>query len=162
MSCFIMDEKSVSILANFVGDLMNCGYTMFGMGAPASLWESLKDCEGKYYYFETQKIFNRLMDLNVRAFKGRYEDWHNEDIKNAYGYDVNAVDYEHGKYEEGHWLVEKWHYRMAKRLEYFIYQCSEDATWNDNLFKSLKELQTELFAWMVRNHAFYQEAEWGM
>ena len=45
--------------------------------------------------------------------------------------------------------------------ECFLYQCDEDATCHEGLFKALKELERMQALHIVQNNPLWQQATWG-
>ena len=57
-------------------------------------------------------------------------------------------------------MVEAWHYRVFKMLQFFIYQCTEDIADETELYKGLQELENALAAFIIQNSAQYIAQDW--
>ena len=165
MSCFIMNDSALSALADFIGCLLNHGYNYFSFPAPAILHIELNDCN-EHGSYQEEKIYNRLYSLNVAAYRGRYPEetvdyWpdYKENIKykpTTYG-PMNPDDERSGYTAQ----VQPWHFEMLNRLDCFLYQCAEDATYNTDLYKALKALQVELMRFICQHSTPYTAHKWG-
>lgn len=166
MSCFMVRNESISALAGWMESLLNGGFNTHYMEAPEMLYIELRgDCADRYGFFSAEKIFSRLYDLNARAYIGRYAKNHPEVLEECYPF--APVEYEEnrkhrrGEWGEGHAVVSPWHYEMQKRLDCFIYQCTEDANNGNELLSALVDLSRTLAGFIVRNNDAYCAAEWG-
>lgn len=166
MSCFIMDDSALSALADFIGCLLDNGYNYFSFFSPTTLHIALDDCYDGGGLYRAEKIYNRLYALNVAAYRGRYPEEtvdyfpdYKENIKykpTVYG-PMNPEDGRSGYAAQ----VQPWHFEMLKRLDCFLYQCAEDATYKTDLYKALKELQVELMRFICQHSTAYTAHEWG-
>lgn len=157
MSCFIMETRAIAALARGMETILNSGYAFAGFEAPAALAEALEDCRDKYGYYEEKRIFTALYDLNAAAFAGRYK----EEQEPAPEWPDNVPRLltrpaYNGYYQPG---ADFWKY--YKLLDCLIYQTSEDATRDNALYKALLGFSRVLAAYLVRNCAAYDAAEWG-
>lgn len=157
MSAFIMNLQSIAELADFIDCLNFVGWDYFGYSIPLELNQALNLITRSG---NQRKIFNALYALNVKAVNGRYNEETStaaempKDHKIVYlpkKYDCkNSID-----------IIEPWHYQLLKKLQCFIYQCTEDATIKDPLYKGLKDLEKEIVFYIAMNNVNYSRAMWG-
>lgn len=156
MSAFIMNPVSIAQLAEYISALNYVGYDFFGYSIPESLNNALNLTRAA----DERKIFNALYALNVKAVNGRYNDNTPDTAEMPKEYKtlfhVKAWDGKNGIYK-----IEPWHYQLLKRLQCFIYQCTEDATINDPLYKALKDLEHTIIYFIATNSPEYSRAIWG-
>lgn len=157
MSCFVMEPRAIAALARGLESILDIGYNYAGFEAPATLYNALEDCRDRYGYFEEKRIFTALYNLNMAAYAGRYKveaepapEW-----PDNVPYLLARPAY-NGYYQPG---ADFWKY--YKLLDCLIYQTSEDATYNNALYKALLDFSRVLAAYLVRNCAAYDAAEWG-
>lgn len=159
MSCLMMNEKPLASLADWIAAQLNHGFNGFGMEAPSALYNALSDCTvaGR---FDENKIYLKLYALNFRAYDCRYSR-HDEPITFTPPdpYKPNTVHQYPVSYN-GHWTVAPWHYQIAKRLSFLLYQCSEDATRNDELYLALAQLRRNLYCFIVDQSDAWQALPW--
>ena len=163
MSAFMMKKEKIAQLADFISALHNSGFDYFGYSIPEDLHKELLDCRDAYGFMMDAKVYDRLSDLNMRAVCGRYdrEPFIYGDIP------VYACVYhprEMAKDEEIRaWYdeIKPWHYELLKMLKCFLYQCEEDATIDDPLYKALRELEKSMMQYIIANNPAYVRAEWG-
>lgn len=156
MSCFLLSEKSLAILAAFIERVGVSGFDTTGISCPESL-----RCEMGEDITSDKKIFYRLYDLNKRAVCGRYKinftecnlapDYIRADISKIVKW--NNVS--------GSFVVESWHYQIIKTLSCFIYQSDEDETRRDPLLQGLKDLYSTLSEFIICNNEEYIKSVWG-
>ena len=106
--------------------------------------------------YSGQAIFNELYWLNVRAYCGRYED---EDIAKA----VPPAKFKRTNYQQYKETPEgpvRWQYQLLKTLCCYLYQCSEDATVNDPIYKAVVDLKNNLAVAICESTRDYELAEW--
>ena len=158
MSCMIQKSENTAAIAAYIARLLNMGYDANGMEAPETLRKALREA-GCYvrYYWEPEKIYKTLVSLNHAAFSGRYSGRYDENCI-VVEYKENDIS-AHVRYNE-HFLVEKWHYRIHKMIQFFNYQCLEDATRNTDLFNGMRELETRLAQYIVMNNDISASLPW--
>ena len=61
----------------------------------------------------------------------------------------------------GHFIVDPLHYDLARCLDFFAYQCREDATYNTDLYKGMNDLSIVVARFIVRNSDGYTKSRWG-
>ena len=168
MSCFVLDNETLFKLASFVQDLVNGDfYGIQFLSAPTSLINALHDCEDKkspIVYgsaglrsrYSGQAIFNELYWMNVRAYCGRYED---EDIAKS----VPPAKFRRTCYKEIKRTQQgpvNWKIQLFKSLRCYIYQCSEDATIGEELYKAIVDLKNAFAVAIIEGTRDYDLAEW--
>lgn len=161
MSCMIMSKEPLAALANATEALLNCGYDYFGFDSPDSLLAAARDCRNMGF-FSADSLYQKMYALNVAAYNGRYAD--HEQPMDDEAPDVDLSKYmvhRPPEYADHHHAVRLWHYRLAKLLDFWIYQVSEDATRNDAFVAAMREFQDCLFRFIVRRSSEYDAHEWG-
>ena len=168
MSSFILEEKRIAQLADYIATLHNAGFDSFGYSIPEDLHKELLDCRDRYGFMEEKKIFKKLYELNAAAVAGRYnrdqeptpefpKDYtalhHPRQPRKAFGPEDRPTKY---YYEE----IQPWHYQLLKTLQCFLYQCNEDATYKDPLFLALKQLEPLMMNHIISNQPDYVSAQW--
>lgn len=158
MSCMMMPEKSLAMLADTITSVLNHGYNNFGFSAPASLYDALDDCRGHYGDFHVKDVYTALFLLNQSAYTGRYK----EDCA-AIILDVPNVPRMHEPREgrNNHDVVKPWHFHFCKLLDFLVYQCNEDATYQTPLFNALCDMANTVSSFIVRNMDEYDAIGWG-
>ena len=155
MSAFIMNPETIASLADYIDSLNSMGFDYFGYSIPMELNQALNLTTR---IGNETIIFNALYSLNVRAVNGRYNDNEPEEIEKPKNY---PTLYHPRDYKNGHDLIKPWHYKLFKTLQCFIYQCCEDATINDPLYKALERLEHVIAFYIVQNQEEYTKAPWG-
>lgn len=157
MSCFIMSNESLSILANSLEHILNSGFNRFGFEAPESLAIELSDCCDKYGFYSAGLIYRRLYALNLSAYNGRYKKRYPLDEIPEMTTKNIITDRKYNKHE----IIQPWHYQLCKLVECFIYQTCEDATRADELHTALTQFSHILSAFIVHNSNEYHAFQWG-
>ena len=154
MSCFLVEEKTVAAIADYIEKLCNCGFEYNGMSCPESL-----RAEIGFGFVNARNIYYQLIELNRRAYFGRYKNENENDyvVEEYKPHDISRRT----EYEAGHFKIEYWHYNILKQLSCFIYQCNEDANNENDLLKGLEDLEKSLAWFIVSNSAEFNRAEWG-
>ena len=155
MSAFILNPETTAALADYIDTLNYIGYDYFGYSIPRELNAALNLTTRAG---NEKKIFNALYSLNVKAVNGRYNDNEPETIEKPTQY---PTLYHPRDYANGHDIIKPWHYKLLKTLQCFIYQCCEDATINEPLYKALEELEKTIAFYIVQNQDDYVNAPWG-
>lgn len=158
MSCFIMNADAIGTLATSLEKVLNMGFNFFGFEAPESLFNALRDCENPRGFFDENKIYAALYNLNCHAYCTRYKEETYDDLPNVDFTRCNIV--KRAGYNN-HYMVEKWHYQLLKLLDCFIYQVSEDGTRNHDLTLALKDMRLVLMAFIIHNNDIYAGLPWG-
>lgn len=168
MSSMIQKTENTAAIADYIARLLNMGFDTNGMSAPETLGRELDDlgCSDRGY-FEESKIYEALVNLNYAAYLGRYPDKNADPAPEYKRHDISArAEYthgepdEHGYYNNAHFVIAGWHYKIYKMIQFFNYQCCEDATHENKLYKAMKELETDLAQFIVANTAEYNALRW--
>ena len=156
MSCYFIGEESIYQLADYLDTLRDIGFDYFGYSMNVELRNELSGAK-------IEEIYTILAELNMSAVNSRYED------VQVYQ-DFNVIDKRNINplYHPNDWSGEKqcfeikpWHYQLLKKLQCFIYQCSEDINRDNNLLKALEKLEYEIMGFIVTNQPEYVNAQWG-
>ena len=159
MSCIIMNAKPLASIADFIASLLNYGYNSFGMEAPKSMYDSLKYCKDKWGIYQAEQIYDKLHELNVMAYNGRYGREHEgEEYFEPY---APNPPMQRRECENHHEKVMPWHIQMEHRLAFLTYQLCEDATCDTPLYKAMIDLEHRLDAFIVHNSDEWQSLRWG-
>ena len=160
MSCMIQKPENTAAIADYIAKLCNMSTDYNGMICPP---ESLVNCLNFDYgvtkpgYFDEELIYNALAGLNAAAYNGRYEKGGNS--FEIIPYKPHPIACRVG-YDNGHSIVAPWHYKMLKMIQFFNYQCAEDATYKSDLHKAMKELESTLAMFIVMNSEDYHSLRW--
>lgn len=161
MSCMIMDKEPLAALANAVEALLNCGFEYFGFDAPDGLFDAAQDCRIMGFY-SASALYRKMYALNVAAYNGRYSGHERPADGEAPDVDLSRyVIHCPPEYAEHHHAVRPWHYRLAKLLDFWLYQVTEDATRRDDFVAAMRELRDDLFRFVVRRSGEYDRYGWG-
>ena len=157
MSCLIQKPENTAAIADFIAELANVGYNGNGIVLPSVLHRELVNL-GCYKdgWFEPKLIYMALTALNYNAYEGRYPD-------NGKVYPVPYKENNIRKmvvWDNGRYKIEKWHYRMLKMIQFFNYQCEEEATYNTDLHKGMQDLENTLALFIIQNSAIYKGLRW--
>lgn len=171
MSCMIQKPENTAMIASYIARLLNMGHEVNGMSCPEKLGRTLYDlgCSDKYHFFNTEKIYNKLIEMNHTAWLGRYSKIY---ITEYYEYITEYYEYKdrqddiskHIEYKcennKPQFIIKEWHYKMLKMIQFYNYQCNEDATCKSDLYKGMKELEKRLCYFIVENSTEYINQEW--
>ena len=157
MSCMIQLPENTAAIADFVAGLLNMGsaYEYFGFEAPEGMGLCLHDCR-KAGRYEEALIYNALASLNLAAYLGRYPE---EDDYSIADYKPSRI-HKRVDYTGGEFVVDEWHYKILKMIQFFNYQCFEDATHEHPLFKAMQELENVLYRFIVNNTGIMSRLPW--
>ena len=164
MSSFILESSRIAQLAEYIATLNNCGFDFFGYSIPDDLHQELLDCCGRHGWMEAAPVFKRLFDLNAAAVAGRYNRGQETTPDMPQNFKPLHHPRQRGKDETiDRWYdeIQPWHYELLKTLKCFLYQCAEDATINDPLYKALRQLEYALAMHIIDNSPDYIKARWG-
>ena len=164
MSCMVLKDSTLAEIANKLEKLMNQkDRVWFGVWEPSSLHEAFADCRGPIY-FDRNRIFRKLCNLNLKAYAGRYrEDFHPEEFPDEYLEELFArvEPVPRVQYSAGRFLPRPVDYNFIRQLDCLIYQLEEDVTAKHPVMLALKELQQDFMAYIVRNSPDYNRKSWG-
>jgi len=164
MSCFIQKKENTAAIADFISALYNMGHDYFGMYPPDSIHTETRDLRDRYGYLKEDALYIRLRYLNYLAYEGRYKHATEESINSANfedfePYEANIV-YKRAEWLGGIYKVEKWHYKMLKMIQCYLYQCDESATKDEPMIKAVREVVNVLKTFIVMNQPEYDEIDW--
>ena len=139
MSCFIVRDETISIIAGFISYLVSLEHSLFSVDA--------------VYPFERREagcICDELFSLNVRAVRERYGD---EVVITPYytPSPSSGLDYTN---------FVSW-YMVVKALDCYLYQISEGDIPEGEIYKYLVKLQKELALYIVKKNKYYNLYTWG-
>lgn len=108
-------------------------------------------------------LFNKLAELNAAAYNSRYEDGH------ALPIECNPLlldtDYNKGPFRGELNGLRVFtpipgFYRTVKLIDSYLYQCCEPATLNEELYKLLESISTDLKVYVFEHTESYCRAPW--
>lgn len=163
MSCMIMNPEPLAALANFTESVLNMGFDFFGFEAPRELRETSADCLTPGYrdFYDNKALYNKLYAVNLAAYNNRYPQ---EADDNTTPPAVDFTKYnihDRRQYENGHYIVQPWLYKIAKLLDFWLYQTDEDATHKNEFRLGMQRLRDNVYSFIVQNSTDYNSARWG-
>jgi hypothetical protein len=140
MSAFIVEDETINTVVNFlyIKESGNDAY-----------WPRyiMREAGHDFTDLMTRKVFAQaMMDLNVRAVNGRYEESHA-------AIDTVLITY---RTSPDTTIIQAY-----KSLKCWLYQCSEDATIDSDLYKLMDNVAKEIAMYIVEISPAYNAAEWG-
>lgn len=159
MSCFLMNNETISQIADFTASVMNNGFDYFGFSGNDFLRIALRDCKRAGFYNE-KEIYNLLYIENIKAVNGRYKDHSVSDFPE---YKKLPPVYwpQEWNCEQQRANIKLWHFELLKKIDCYLYQCDEDVTAGSVLLSGMKELRSSLSDYVLFNNEFYKSAAWG-
>lgn len=151
MSCFILKKEVIAGIAEYIRCLNDNGYDYFGYSIPHSLNAAL---DLGYRSTSENEIFKKLYAFNVKAYNNRYDDNYNCD-------EIEIPKEFNTLYHPQEATPQLWEYQLLKTISCYIYQVSEEATCNTDLFKGLKELEMAITNHIVWRLPEMQATTWG-
>lgn len=162
MSCMIMNHEALAALANAVEYRLVFSYDYWGFEASRNLRPVLLNGTTSGRLFLGKDIYSRLYLLNVQAYKGRYKKYEEPALEEVPDIDSSAYAIHHRvEYKKYHYVVQPWHYHLAKLLDFWLYQTNEDITRNDPLRLAMQEFRDDLYNFIVMNSLQYNDVQWG-
>lgn len=158
MSCFIMEPDAIAAIASVTASLLNVGFNYFGFSATSAMYAAFDDCKTKSGEFDEQKIYVSLYRLNEKAYCGRYNSPAEIEPPRPRKY---AHIHHIREWNNDHYIIDTWHYRLAKLLYCLEYQCSEDATAKDPTLNAIKDFIKVLNCFIVSNADDFINQPWG-
>lgn len=180
MSIMIQRKENTAAIANFIQALITMGggnsFDYFGMEKPNSLVRAFADVRMNPYdwYVNERPIYLRLRTINYVCYEEKYKD--SVEVQNADINSANFEDYEPFKdnviYKRveysfngnNHYVVDSWHYKMLKMIQFYLYQCEEEYIKDVPEFvaviEALKEVEQMLMRFIVMNSNEYCKYEW--
>lgn len=160
MSCMMANGETISIIANFMSRLFNCGYDSFGFSAPESVFLAFGDCRDDSGVYRSSKIYESLRKLNEMAYCERYKsEKYLPDMDIYVNPDVDI--WELPVVKDNSYLAQPWHYRLLKCLQFLEYQLLEDAIADDPRTNALQELGICLALFVSTHNEQYNSFSWG-
>lgn len=163
MSCIMLSNKYHACLAEDLAQILNGGFNRVHFDAPQSLKDALDNCKGPGGEYLPRAIAMRLWGLNAQAFAERYGEGHPDDVAELLAEKPDFPDGERAlilptEYQNGHAMINRGHYRLAKRLDCYIYQTSEGAAVQTKLYAGLVELSGIVKSFIVQCSEEYDAA----
>ena len=157
MSCMIQKPENTMQIAEYIAGLLNMGYNYFGMDAPEELREALSDCGDIHGFFSEEKIYIKLVELNRAAYNGRYD----HPVYDTWIMPFKSHNvYKPHEWKDGHYVLDNWHFKIFAMIQFFNYQCGEDATYDTPLYKAMNTLKNRLALFIVTNTEEYSAQAW--
>lgn len=153
MSCAISRPEKVSQVANFISRLLNQGYNSFGFEVPRDVFEAFEDCKDNHGYYSSDKIYTALVELNFKAYNGRYNETNVIDEEKFKNPDIDI-------WEPRTKYAQRWHYEILKALHSVHYQLVEDATSKDPKTKTLSKLSKIVAEYIATSNEIYESISW--
>lgn len=162
MSCIIMNHEALAVLANAIEHRLVYSHDYWGVETPGSLFPALCDCMNPGRIFSGEAIYIKLYMLNVQAHNECYKEHEKPAIEQAPDIDIAAYRIHHrAEYQERHFVIQPWHYYLARLLDFWIYQTNEKATRNAPLRLAVLEFRDSLYEFIVMNSPPYYDVRWG-
>lgn len=142
MSCFICTPETVAMLAGIVTDTLNSRQSCIYFNIDGA---AFNDCiiDGEY---DAHKVYRKLYIENLKAFNGRY----NEKVREFAKY----VPYDHKR-----WTIQE-QAQVYKRGRCYLYQISEDATYNKPIYKAVESFLDSVAGNVTMFYADESGAPW--
>ena len=160
MSCIMSSPELLSALAESIEFIGNGNYEAIGFELPRSLAMALSDCRDRYGSIDGNKVYKKLYAMNIAAYNGRWKEQIDveEDPVRPKGKRLLPTYAEHTGV---HFVVDPLHYTLARTLDFYVYQCEEDATYTAALLQGMNELAVTVARFIVRNSEEYASGQWG-
>ena len=165
MSVLICKAESVSILADFIVRLLDCGLECYGFSCPQILGNYFRVNKGPFSEYSEKDVYDKLFQLNIKAYSERYKELELENTDVFYPEYKSVslwkpLEYVADAHGRAKIVVPASYYRLCKHLKFWLYQCDEDATRNSELYKGMKELCNRLTTFIVENTEAYYNLPW--
>lgn len=162
MSCMIMNHEALAALANAVEYRIVFSNDYWGFEAPRTLRLVLLNCMTSGRLFLGKNIYSKLYLLNAQAHKGYYMEHEGSAIEEIPAVDTSVYTiHRRVEYQECRYVIQPWHYHLAKLLDFWLYQTDEDTTRNDPLRLAMQEFRDDLYSFIVMNSHQYNDVQWG-
>lgn len=158
MSCFILSNEKLSILAKSIHTVITGGGDYCGFEGSKNAPRLLIKCKEEYDGTGEVELFHVLADLNGAAYYSRYK----ESAEPGYFvFDQNAPEYVTPiKYKDGAYIITPEHYKLLKLLNCYLYQVSERATYKSEIKEILEDIRDSLGDMILYNNPEYVAAPW--
>lgn len=148
MSAYVLSNESLIDLAESIRYILDNSNNSNCISLNTKeLKNQFRNCDGKSGFYQTRKIARVLYRFNELAVSSRYGESTTEipdfpnDGKNLYMLD---------------------RYRFIKKLECYLYQCDERATYTMPLYKALNDLLYSIYRAEIHKSDNYKNCEeWG-
>lgn len=151
MSCVIVNNKVMSITANLICRMLNAGFDSFGFEIPNELESAFNGCYCNRAY-SVAKIYNRLYELNFKAYAERYGASASATFKTFMDdsqYQMVDIDIWENRAGDDH--TRDWHYQALKCLQEVYYQLCEGEVYGYEETRAIYTLITT-FALFIATH----------
>ena len=142
MSCFICNADTISALAAIVTDTLNSRQSCIYFNIDGA---AFADCIDQGIY-DDHKVYRKLYIENLKAYNGRY----NENVREFAKY---------VPFTGNRWTIEE-QAKVYKAGQCFLYQISEDATYNRPIYKAVKEFLYTVAGRVTMQYADELGAHW--
>lgn len=159
MSAFIMQPESIRDLAYFINSVVASGYNMHGFEAPYLLKKEFPARKQS----SVKDTYEKLYEMNAEAVHFRYPEDKKDKVIPPMPDGSFFVRPEIGASLHGGVFrkpTDK-HYQILKRLNCFLYQCTDGEIPESDAYKALRDLERHLMIMIVTSNESYQIAEWG-
>lgn len=163
MSCILLTSNHINAIACSIVDAINAkqlfNYQLLNGKIKASLYQHLIDCGlNNSIYLDKQLVYKKLAEINITAYNYRYnEEITFEELPEPQNQNHLSKPL---KLQDSHFILEKSCYEWAKLLDSYLYQCSEDVTYNNPIIQDLEKLRNDYYSWLVTNTEEYEQADW--
>lgn len=163
MSCILLPPDHLYAVACGIADTVNAkqsfNYQLMNGEIKVPLYQHLIDCRlNNSIYLNRQLVYKKLAEININAYNYRYkEETKFEELHKPKNQDHLSKAL---KRENGHFVLEKSSYEWAKLLDSYLYQCNEDATYNNPIIQDLEKLRDDYYRWLIINTEEYEQADW--
>lgn len=168
MSCFVMNQESISTLAAFIADMLNFPHE-FQLSLPDGIYQFAEcDYPDDPNLFDESKIYEKLYRLNLAAYHERYGREPNESDEipgfRPLRYEIPPRIWSHiridGHLRGIHTILPE-HYAILKTFNCYLYQTNEGNCADCDLRKELKTLRDGPEKFIINNTPEYVIAPWG-
>ena len=162
MSVQQLSNRHIAILTAVLMQLHNTGYGP-AIALEAQTREELKSYIIGEAHTSSRELFARLAELNAAAYNSRYPRDHADPVPPPGDIEDFSLFFKTlftGCPSRGDFIPAPGYYRTVKLLDSFIYQCSERATYNTQLYKLLVEISKQLKIFAFNYSPQYDKAPW--
>ena len=164
MSCFIMQSKSIWMLANTLESVFNAakfsGTWSITSAAvcETSLCNAFADCI-RCDCYDSEMIAAALYRINAAAYAGRYNEPIDTELPPYVAGTARSL-FDRPYYADHMERPQDWHYQLASLLDCWLYQTDEDATRKDKKRVALTEFARNLKCMIVSHSTQYSQHRW--
>lgn len=145
MSSYILSIESITDIAESIRYILDNSSNSNCISLNTKgLKNQFRNCVGKSGFYQTRKIARVLYRFNVLVVSSRYDESTTEipDFSND-GKNLYMLD----------------RYRFIKKLECYLYQCDEQATYTTALYKALNDLLYSIYRAEIHKSDNYKNVE---